>query len=112
MKIRELSTLIAQSLPEVGSTFTHPVPTKKDWQHIQQAASMARREHGLSLKLSTADGITTITRTLDDQMATRVIRGMAEGEVTHFDMDKYDTLRAYSAKEGIKVRKVVEVTKV
>lgn len=72
---------------------------------------MARREHGLALKLSTIDDVTTITRTLDNTMATQVIRGMAAGEVTHFDYEKYDTLRAYSAKEGIKVRKVVEVVK-
>lgn len=97
---------------EIGSTLNITDITKNEIGGIRAKVTHIKKKFGQLYRVNKNDNGVDITRIENEDNLGLDLSNMRTGEVVHYDLRKYDTLRTYSAKFGLKVRTVVEVTKV
>lgn len=96
---------------EVGGNFRLENLTKNNVSYLRQIVSSVRKEKGYFLNIIVKEKYSIVERLEDQNNLGIALESMKTGEVAHFDLKRYDSLRAYSARYGIKVKTVVEVVK-
>ena len=111
MKTREVSAIIKANVTKMGDSYKFHTTDAAMVRKIRSAAYNTFYNEDARLSVTVSGDEVKVTMKHERDGIASTIRGMAQGEVTHFDLDMYDTLRAYSKREGVSVRKVVEVVK-
>lgn len=96
---------------EIGDSVNVNITAEKDFKYLHIIMSSIRKANGYFLKCDRNGDTATVRRLEGKENMQTILDGMKQGEVMHFDKSKYDTLRTYSGKHGVKVQTVVEVVK-